>query len=85
MQGVLLGNPSLGSKIMDESRVDYFYSHGFIDRTLYEKLKSCNSYQRQLDCYRAVSIYTRMYIIYFSFFSHLKGLLSCTNPTVLVC
>ena len=61
MQGILLGNPLLSEKINGESRVDYFYSHGFIGRPLYEKLKSCYSDENQPGCYTAVSLYINVY------------------------
>jgi len=58
LKGVLLGNPLLGMKLNDESRVEYFYSHGFIGRPLYDELKSdfCrnkNKGRRRPGCARA--------------------------------
>ena len=62
IQGVLLGNPFLGNEVVDDSRVDYFYYHGFIGRPLYEKLKSCKSEQKHRDCYRPVSLYILIHV-----------------------
>jgi len=57
LKGILLGNPLLGMQLNDESRVDYFYSHGFIGRPLFDQLKSdvckTKSKKRRRGCARA--------------------------------